>query len=248
MKKLLIISSFFLLGVTACSSNQATDIREDKDIKVEQSEKSNLSFKKREPRSTRIDITNKDGYQVSSAEASMVDSFESVEQLDQRSDLNIEGQVISNEYVTYDDIPFTISKVKIIDIIGKTEEGFVIGDTIKVVQTGGLYVQHDVGGDEKIFTTEEEKKESEKMEGKTIEVTLNDAPVIKKNNTVVLFLEKSEDDPLGSDLYAAVGDYQGKFIVESDDYIEPQSLEIKSKHGNSDFTMEEIEAEVKSAR
>lgn len=92
----------------------------------------------------------------------------------------------------------------------------------------------------------EQKEEFKKNEGKTIEITANDAPVIKKSNEAVLFLT-DYDGPLGTDLYVPIGDYQGRFIVESDDYIEPQSLQVTSEQGNSDFTMKEIKAEVESA-
>ncbi len=246
MRKIFFISFVFLFSIAGCSSNTSTETGEIKDVKTVQVDKTDMSFKKREPRETRIDITNKEGYEVGSASLSMVDSFESVEQLVERSEIVIQGEVISNEYIDYDDIPFTISTVKILDIISEDKDEFTIGDTIKVVQTGGLYVQKDVGGDEKIFTTEEQKEEFKKNEGKTIEITANDAPVIKKSNEAVLFLT-DYDGPLGTDLYVPIGDYQGRFIVESDDYIEPQSLQVTSEQGNSDFTMKEIKAEVESA-
>ena len=246
MRKIFFISFVFLFSIAGCSSNTSTETGEIIDVKTVQVDKTDMSLKKREPRETRIDITNKEGYEVGSASLSMVDSFESVEQLVERSEIVIEGEVIFNEYMDYDDIPFTISTVKILDIISEDKDEFTIGDTIKVVQTGGLYVQKDVGGDGKIFTTEEQKEEFKKIEGKTIEITANDAPVIKKSNEVVLFLT-DYDGPLGTDLYVAIGDYQGRFIVESDDYIEPQSLQVTSEQGNSDFTMKEIKAEVESA-
>lgn len=200
----------------------------------------------RTPREQRIDMYNKEGYEVVSYGAAMVDNYENIEELTIDSQIVVKGIIESNEYVMYDGVIFTISELLIHETISTDGQSFNNGDKIKVLQTGGIYEQVDVGADEKEFTTEEDKAAFKEHEGKKFEFTLEEVPVLKEDTETILFLQQYIG-PLGEGLYVSIGDYQGRFIVESDNYIEPQSEEISSLEGNKDFTMEEVVAEVTAA-
>lgn len=206
------------------------------------------SKEKSVPRENRIDMRNKDGIPISSIQASMVDTFVSVEEIEKNSDLTIRGIITNNEYLEYDNMAFTISTIKIEEII--TNEGedssIQVGGTIRLLQTGGIITQSYDPELEKDFTTDEQNKDfKENIEGTKIEVVLESAPVLKENTNSILFLQKYEG-PIGQDLYVGTGDYQGRFIIESDSYIEPQSENVVSDDGNIDFTLQEIKEEVLS--
>lgn len=201
---------------------------------------------KRVPRENRIDMTNKEGIPISSIQASMVDTFDSVEEIEKNSELTIRGIITNNEYLEFDNMAFTISTIQIEEIM--TNEGedpaIQVGGTIRVLQTGGIITQTYDPELEKNFTTAEQNKDfKENVEGTKIEVVLEAAPVLKENTDSILFLQKYEG-PIGQDLYVGTGDYQGRFIIESDSYIEPQSENVVSDNGNVDFTLEEIKEEV----
>lgn len=234
----LLASAFMLAGCSSLSAEKNGQTESSASTAVsESSEDTAVSAvrEKREPRAERINMRNKEGYEVVPSLFTMIDDFRIIPELTARAEVIVKGKVVKNEYIEHEGIIFTISEAEISELLGNSSSDTQMeaGSTLKLLQTGGIYGQRDAGGDEK-------------NEDQKFEYTNGEFPVLKEGAEAVLFLEKYEG-PIGDDLFVALGDYQGRFIAESDDYIEPQSENILSASGNKDFTLGELKEEIAGA-
>ena len=72
---------------------------------------------------------------VVEASGKLVNCYDTLDKINNDSEVVVKGTIIENEYVDYHDLTFTISKFKIDEVV----KGDVsVGDTIKVLQTGGI--------------------------------------------------------------------------------------------------------------
>lgn len=158
----------------------------------------------------------------------LVNYYETLDQINNDSELVVMGTIIENEYVEYSDLTFTLSKFK----IDKVVKGDVnIGDIIKVLQTGGIST---VKSDETNVKSFEDPEEVEKYlkanSGRKYEITIEGVNVLKESDSAVLLLQKY-DGPITKDSYVCTGDFQGRFIVNQ---------KMKSVIPQSEFLTENI--------
>lgn len=67
----------------------------------------------------------------------MVKTYNNVNELTSDSVLIIEGSVLANNYINFKDTVFTISTVKVTNVL-KDYSNIKVGDTINLLQTGGI--------------------------------------------------------------------------------------------------------------
>lgn len=152
-------------------------------------------------------------------------TYDTLDSLQKDSSLIIEGEVIANEYIVFEGITFTISIMKVNDVVkGNTIKK---GETVKVLQTGGISSISDIP--EKDFENKEERERFlKKNKGKKIELVFEESPVIKEQQNAVLFLTEYEG-PIGKNLYVGTGDFQGRFIVNKD-IVKTQNKFLKEQY------------------
>lgn len=147
---------------------------------------------------------------TSDMSAKFVNCYKTLDEINNDSELVVMGRIIENGYVEYGGMTFTLSKFK----IDKVVKGNVnVGDTIKVLQSGGI---SEVKSDETDVKSFEDTKEVEKYlkekAGNKYESTIDGVKVLKENDSEVLLLQKY-DGPITKDSYVGTGDLQGRFIV-----------------------------------
>ncbi|UZW14599.1 hypothetical protein OSC52_01780 [Clostridium pasteurianum] len=215
MKKLLLIfcaiSSLFIYG---CSNN---DINKNSNQSINTEIKSSVAKNSNENIET-INIS-----------ASMVKTYNDINELASDSVLIIEGSILANNYINFKDTVFTISTVKVTNIL-KDYDNIKVGDTINLLQTGGIETIKQNANLSKSFDNPTEVK---KNIGKKVEVVLENSPVLKEGQPNILFLTKY-DGPITKDAYIGTGDFQGRFL-KNGDRIQPQSAALKSKYNNKNI-------------
>lgn len=156
----------------------------------------------------------------------LVKNYESIEELNADSNFGIVGTIVSNETVMLKEHFFTISTVKVEKSLkGDIKEGTII----KLLQDGGIEseeLKKDLP--KKEFEDETQVEEFEKEnEGKLTEILIYNSEVLKPNQKCILYLNKYEDYEVEGDLYIAEGGFQGRFKVDKDGKVTPQSENIK---------------------
>lgn len=138
-------------------------------------------------------------------EGDLSDVFNNMDQLKQKSSDIIEVNILDTETIVYNDMPFTISKAKVISKVkGKISEG----EDIKLIETGGKY---KLSG--------ENPKE---VKGQEVEWAFEGVRVMQPGEHLVLFV-KEFVGPQIKDAYIPLGVYQGKFKVNKDGNVEQQA-------------------------
>lgn len=213
MNKKIILVIFSLIFLASCGTAVALDNNK----KV----KENIEVAVAEEKQNEVEEFD---YEIINVSGSLVKIYKNIEELDNDSDFGIEGTVLSNEYMRYKDVAFTISTVK----VEKSLKGDITeGSTIRVLQTGGIVDVTNENLPEKAFEDKEEVAISkERSKGKKVEIVFENAPVLKTNQKCILYLDKYEG-PIGEDLYVAEGDFQGRFKVDNSGKVEAQSDRIE---------------------
>ena len=146
------------------------------------------------------------------------ENFTSFKELKKEAEMTIEGKVLEQETIVHGNLPFTISKVEIVNKYkGKVKKG----DIIQVIETGGIY--------------EPAGKNGEKLN--KVELKLNNVSTLKPEEHVFLFL-RSFSGPQVEGAHIPLGAYQGKFKVNKDGKVKQQANE---EYKLIDFTEEKIE-------
>lgn len=196
------------------------------------------------------DIIKETDIRVINTNPYLVKVYESIKELDKDSDFAIEGTVISNEYMKYDDLAYTISEVK----VEKSLKGDILeGTTIKLLQSGGILDIINENLPKKDFEDKEEvERIREENKDEKYESVIYNAKVLKESEKCILYLEKIEgafekkfnpdfgDLQIGNDLYIATGNFQGRFKVDKENKVTPQSEYIK----DCPKTASELELEI----
>ncbi|MBN6889488.1 hypothetical protein ACUXCC_004768 [Cytobacillus horneckiae] len=125
---------------------------------------------------------------------SVITEYNELKELENDSSVIVDITVNENEYFTYEDVPFTLSELK----INKVFKGELMeGDSINILETGGVV--------------------------NNIEYTAEHDEILKERENAILFLYKYEG-PIkeGVEKYVISGLYQGKFkYVNTPDSITP---------------------------
>ncbi|MGE7828409.1 hypothetical protein [Paenibacillus sp. NPDC093718] len=114
--------------------------------------------------------------------------YESTIELKNDSLLIAEIMVTEGESLVYENVPFTISEVEVLN----EYNGEIIEKSIKLLETGGII-------DNKQFS-------------------INGNPTLNRNDRALVFLQKYEG-PIVDNAYVITGDYQGKFLLNSENEV-----------------------------
>ncbi|MGG1553391.1 hypothetical protein [Paenibacillus ferrarius] len=176
-----------------------------------------------------LSACGKSGYE--GGPSSLVKEYSTLGELTSDAEDIAEINVLSQETITYLDVPFTISTVTVKSALkGSIKEG----DTIKVIETGGEYSPIGKDGKELPKTN----------------LKFNGIEVLSKNDHAILFLNKFVG-PQVKDAYVPVGVYQGKFKVISGEAVQqaPEKEKLKDyKPIVIDSFKEKINQEKKSIK
>lgn len=129
--------------------------------------------------------------------AEMVTSFESAKEMQIAADVIVEGEVQTQEVVVHGDVPFTISEIAVTE--GFKGE-FKKGDTIQVIETGGVY--------------QPEGKDGELLP--EADFALSSAGVMEQGEEFFLLLSPFIG-PQTEGAFIPLGAYQGKFLIEGEE-------------------------------
>jgi len=162
--------------------------------------------------------------------------FKSISELNQDSDIIIEGVVKNTKNVIYVQQAFTISEIDINEVY-KSESKVVRGSTICVVEPGGIM--------DKEFLY---KKYKEKFPEKYIDIneiepvkdTFDGIPALEKGDYIIIFASKYTGGVKSEDFYEPVGLYQGKFYINEDKVEHKMPIWLKNKFKDKVKTKEEL--------
>lgn len=162
-------------------------------------------------------------------EGELSDIYETIDQLKQTATGIIEVNILETETIVYGDVPFTISKAKVLSSLkGKISEG----QEIKLIETGGKYT-----------LSGENPKE---VKGEEVEIAFEGIRVMQPGEHLVLFV-KEFVGPQIQGAFVPLGIYQGKFKVEKDDYVKQQApFEHKLKDYTSPIKLKEFKDKLKN--
>lgn len=174
---------------------------------------------------------------VVEASGKLVNCYDTLGKINNDSEVVVKGTIIENEYVDYHDLTFTISKFKIDEVV----KGDVsVGDTIKVLQTGGISEFKRNEEDIKSFEDPEEVEKYLKDKiGKKYEVAMEGVRVLKEGTSSVLLLQKY-DGPVVEDAYVGTGDFQGRFILNKDAKSNTTVVIPQSMFLTEDITLDDL--------
>lgn len=115
-----------------------------------------------------------------------------------------EIKVVSQETITYHDMPFTISTVSVLSSFKGTH---LAGDKIRIIETGGEFTPMD--------------KEGNALPKQTMK--FNGIPVLARDDHEVIFLTKFKGPQVDGEVYVPVGVYQGRFKLDSSGQLTQQA-------------------------
>lgn len=226
MKKISILGILFLVMSTSifvgCNTENIAQNNQEKNI---ESNENIVKNDESTSENSNLDKTEKESLPTSDMSGKLVNEYKTVDEINSDSQLAVKGTVISNEYIEYGGLTFTLSEFK----INKVMKGDVnVGDAIKVLQNGGISEFKSNDENVKSFENSEEVEKNLKEKiGKKYEITIDGVKVLKKNDNAVLLLQKYEG-PVASDAYVGTGDFQGRFIVDEKlKNVNPQSKHLK---------------------
>jgi hypothetical protein len=161
--------------------------------------------------------------------ATLVKEYQSLDELVADAAEITEINVLSQETITYQDIPFTISTVSVLATFKGTLK---VGDTIRIIETGGEFYPTD--------------KVGKKLPKQTFK--LNGIPVLEKGGHEIVMLSKFTGPQVEGDVYTPLGVYQGRFKFDSSGKLVqqvPESQKIKDyKPINKEKFVEQIKTRV----
>jgi hypothetical protein len=149
------------------------------------------------------------------------------------TDTIVEGTVEDVSYFDYNQSSFTLSKYRIgKSFLGNTKPG----DMINVVTLGGISTQ------EELSSSDDHAKMTTDNTHQKFEFVIDGAPIEKKGDTTLLFLNTDKDDfyKLNMPYYDTVGAYQSIFFIDKKNgkinrYTEDPSGDNLSKLSLSQF-------------
>lgn len=158
----------------------------------------------------------------------------SIEELTQDADVIIKGDVLEANSFDFNKNTFTKSQIKVTESFNDKAK---VGDILTFVEVGGTTTIGALASyyPEKIQVNDENKDES-------VEVTINDSPVMGQGDQVVLFGVKSKDKLYlkNHDYYLPLGTYQGKFDVKNGKIKRFVSQNEGKKYTSLEMTLDEM--------
>jgi len=162
--------------------------------------------------------------------------FKSISELNQYSDIIIEGVVKNTKYETYVHSIFTVSEIEINEVY-KNDGNAAKGSTICVVEPGGIM--------DKEFIY---KKYKEKFPDGYVDInqiqpakeTFDGVPALEKGDHVILFASKYTGGVKSENCYEPVGLYQGKFYIDGNTVEHKMPAPLKDKFENKVKTKEKL--------
>lgn len=134
--------------------------------------------------------------------------YTDINNLTSASDAVVRGSVVGTRFVEYNEGVWTVSSVRVIE---SWTPGVKVGDTITVVEEGGItseaFLKRSTGRplDAPVTAQEEQAK---------VRVLLEGAPLPEIGDEATYFLAKGAWDIVSGDYYDVVGTFQGKFLIE----------------------------------
>lgn len=234
MKKNILSILFLAITISSfvgCNTKNTTINNQDSNI-VSNNENENSSIVNNNENNM-----SKENLPTSNMSGKLVNYYKTLNEINNDSELVVMGTIIENEYIEYDDLIFTLSKFKINNVI-KGELN--VGDTIKVLQTGGISEITPNSTDVKSFEDPEEvEKYSNENYGKKYETTIEGVSVLKENDNAILLLKKYVG-PIVEDSYVGTGDFQGRFIINSNTKSNTPSVTPQSTFLTETVTFDDL--------
>ena len=220
MKKSVLCILFLAISVSSligCNSKEATINNKDSNIVSSDEQKDGVSSNEQ------TDGTKEEELQVSDMSAKLVNTYKTIDEINNDSTLAVMGTVIHNEYLDYGGLTFTLSEFKVDKVIKGNMKN---GDTIKVLQSGGISEVKYNEADAKSFEDPKEVENYLKDKiGKNFETTIEGVKVLKEDTNAILLLEEY-DGPIVEDAYVGTGDFQGRFILNQNQKTKSTTPEI----------------------
>lgn len=146
--------------------------------------------------------TTGDNIEIVNGQFSISKQYRSLNEVIHEATDVIEAEVLDQYVILHHQIPFTISEVK---LIADAHKGTLReGDMIQVLETGGVY--------------EPFINETNKRDGRKLELTFEGVRVMKPGEAFFLALKKFEG-PQIEHAYVPIGEIFGKFKVKMDQIV-----------------------------
>lgn len=225
MKKNILSILFLAISITSfvgCADKEA--VVDNKDINIVSSDKDNNS-------------TKEESLPIADMSGKLVNYYETLDEINNDSEIVAMGTIIENEYVEYNGLIFTLSKFKVENVV---KGDVAVGDTIKVLQTGGISEVKVNEEDVKSFEDPEEvEKYLEDKVGTKYETSIEGIKVLKEDTIAVLLLQKYVG-PITEDAYVGTGDFQGRFIVNQNTKSDIPSVTPQSEFLTETVTFDDL--------
>jgi hypothetical protein len=132
--------------------------------------------------------------------------YKSLKELKKHSEIIAKVEVLNTKTIEYEDLPFTISQVKILD---KKKGPIKKNEILQIIETGGVYSPEGKNG----------------LVMDSVEYQLNGVSVLQKGEVQFLLLKKFEGPQVNEKTYIPLGAYQGKFKVKNNKVYQQAKLE-----------------------
>ncbi|GGG69116.1 hypothetical protein GCM10010918_25280 [Paenibacillus radicis (ex Gao et al. 2016)] len=151
----------------------------------------------------------------------MVKSYRTVSELAQDADEIVEIKVNVQKTILYQEVPFTVSTVSVLNSFKGDHEK---GDTIRIIETGGEYTPLDKQGNALPKTT----------------MNFNGISVLQPNNHEVIFLSTFEGPQISGEVYVPLGVYQGRFKVDASGDLIQQAPDEEKVNDAANMNVERL--------
>ena len=170
----------------------------------------------------------KPDYTIIDAKLTLEKLYTTISDLENDSDIIIEGIVRKNNYSMYFGIPITISRVEVLDIYKNNEAAISKGETVNILEGGGIMSKESVI---KMFKDKFPDKPLDEEKIKPMKYTNDGIPTLEPEEHVLIFAQKYNGPATNLVCYSVLGAYQGKFKITNNEIIHlvPTDIQIQFK-------------------
>ncbi len=174
-------------------------------------------------------------YDIIDSHISLTKKYNSINELKKDSTIIVEGIVKNTTSPMIEDIPYTVSKVEIVEIF-KNDGTLEKGKNICVIETGGIF------SPEVLLNEHKKKFSNEAISLKDMKptkiITDGIAPMDIKEHVIIFALQTPPLD--GKPCYAPVGEYQGKYKLEDSKWKQQIPKEFEGEYKDKIKSKDEI--------
>jgi len=183
-----------------------------------------------------IGVINDDiKYEIIDSHLSLTKKYHSINELKKDSTIIVEGIVKNTTSPMIEDIPYTVSKVEIVEIF-KNDGTLEKGENICVIETGGIF------SPEVLLNEHKKKFPNEAISLKDMKptklITDGIAPMDINEHVIIFALQTPPLD--GKPCYAPVGEYQGKYKLEDSKWKQQIPKEFEGGYKDKIKSKDEI--------